>query len=157
MRKLIMGCTVAAFIILCGRSVAEPPAIAAAARAESPRPPIERGLASWYGEERQGNLTASGEVFDMNGLTAAHRSLPLGTRVRVTNSKNHKSVTLRINDRGPGIPGRLIDVSLAAARNLGFLRAGLTPVELEVVGLPKPKVLNSLRRATPTPVLPPAR
>jgi rare lipoprotein A len=153
MRKLIMGCTVAAFIILSGRSVAEPPATRVSVLAGSPRPPIERGLASWYGEERQGNLTANGEVFDMNGLTAAHRSLPLGTRVKVTNSKNRRSVTLRINDRGPGIPGRLIDVSRAAARNLGFLRAGLTPVELEVVGLPKPKVLNSLRHAASTPVL----
>jgi rare lipoprotein A len=152
MRKLIMGCTVAAFIILSGRSVAEPPAIAASVRAESPLPPVERGLASWYGEKHQGRLTADGEVFDMKGLTAAHRVLPMGARVRVTNLKNRKSVTLRINDRGPGIRGRVIDVSRAAARNLGFLRAGLTPVELEVVSLPKPRVLNSLRHSTPTPV-----
>jgi rare lipoprotein A len=153
MRKLIMGCTVAAFIILSGRSVAEPPTIGMSVRAESPRPPIERGPASWYGEERQGNFTANGELFDMNGLTAAHRDLPMGTRVRVTNLKNLKSVALRINDRGPGIAGRLIDVSMAAARDLGFLNSGLTPVQVEVISLSKPKALNSLRAPTPTDVL----
>jgi rare lipoprotein A len=153
MRKLVMGCAVAALVVLSGRSVAEPPAVAASVRAESPRPPIERGLASWYGEERHGNLTANGEVFDMNGPTAAHRDLPMGTKVRVTNLKNRRSATLRVNDRGPGIAGRVIDVSMAAASSLGFLNSGLAPVEVEVVGLPKPKALNSLRRPPPAPVL----
>jgi rare lipoprotein A len=100
---------------------------------------METGLASWYGEERDGNLTANGEVFDMNGLTAAHRALPMGTKVKVTNVKNRRSATLRINDRGPGIDGRLIDVSMAAARGLGFLNSGLAPVQVEVVSLPKPR------------------
>jgi len=157
MRKLVISCAVAALVVLSSRSVAEPPSIAVSVRAESRRLPTERGLASWYGEERQGNLTANGELFDMNGLTAAHRVLPMGARVRVTNLKNRKLVTLRINDRGPGIAGRLIDVSMAAARDLGFLNAGLTPVEVEVVGLPKPKALNSRRITTPAPVLLPHR
>jgi rare lipoprotein A len=73
----------------------------------------------------------------MNRFTAAHRELPLGTTVRVTNLVNLKSIVLRVNDRGPGIDGRLIDVSWAAAKKLGFLNAGLTPVEVEVVSYPK--------------------
>jgi rare lipoprotein A len=80
----------------------------------------------------------------MNRLTAAHRELPLGTTVRVTNLLNLKSIVLRINDRGPGIDGRLIDVSWAAAKKLDFLNSGLTPVEVEVVSYPK----SCLRRGT---------
>jgi rare lipoprotein A len=97
---------------------------------------VEVGVASWYGEDFHGNPTANGEVYDMNGLTAAHRELPMGTRVRITNLLNRKSVTVRINDRGPAIPGRMIDVSMAAAKNLGFLRAGLAPVQMEIVKTP---------------------
>jgi len=134
-----MGCAVVVLVVLSGRSVAVPPAVAASVRVESPRPPMETGLASWYGEERDGNLTANGEVFDMNGLTAAHRALPMGTKVKVTNLKNRRSATLRINDRGPGIDGRLVDVSMAAARGLGFLNSGLALVQVEVVSLPKPR------------------
>jgi len=97
----------------------------------------EVGLASWYGIERQGKPTASGELFDKDGLTAAHRKLPLGTTVRVTNLKNLESTVLKINDRGPGIRGRVIDVSWAAAKQLGFLDAGLTRVEIEVISPPQ--------------------
>ena len=96
----------------------------------------EVGLASWYGIERQGKPTASGELFDKDGLTAAHRKLPLGTTVRVTNLKNLESTLLKINDRGPGIPGRVIDVSWAAAKELGFVEAGLAHVEIDVVSYP---------------------
>jgi rare lipoprotein A len=73
----------------------------------------------------------------MNGLTAAHRDLPMGARVKVTNLVNKRSITLRVNDRGPGIKSRVIDVSMAAAKSLGFLRAGVVPVQVEVVSLPK--------------------
>ena len=96
----------------------------------------EIGEASWYGEEFEGSATASGEAFDSNGLTAAHRSLPFGTTVRVTNLSNSKNVLLRINDRGPYIGGRTIDVSWNAAKRLGFVDSGTTPVRVEVVARP---------------------
>lgn len=135
MRKLVMGCTVAGLIALSPKSEAKLSAIAFSAPLvlRTPQAKYEYGVASWYGEERAGRPTASGELFDMKGLTAAHRGLPLGTRVKVTNLTNHQTILLRVNDRGPNIPGRLIDVSWAAAKRLGFLATGLTPVEVEVV------------------------
>jgi rare lipoprotein A len=151
MRKLVIGCAVALVVVLSGRSGAEPPACVLTMATVSPQSSNESGLASWYGEERQGKLTANGEVFDMNGLTAAHRELPMGTKVKVTNLKNKRSVVLRINDRGPGIAGRVIDVSMAAAKSLGFLRSGVVPVEVEVVSLPKPRALTAARRPTSAP------
>lgn len=137
MRKLVIGCAVSALIVLSPRSEARPPAAAALATM-SVMPKTEIGLASWYGDELNGNLTADGEIFDMYALTAAHREFPIGTRVKVRNLLNNRSVTVRINDRGPNIAGRLIDVSMAGARTLGFLRAGIVPVELEVVRNPGP-------------------
>jgi rare lipoprotein A len=132
-----MGCAVAGLLALSPTSEARLPK-------QEPLPPIfqklptERvGVASWYGKERQGKETYSGEPFDMNKLTAAHRTLPLGTRVRVTNLANLKTTVVRINDRGPGIEGRIIDVSWAAAKQLGFVGEGLTRVEIEVVKPPK--------------------
>jgi len=95
------------------------------------------GVASWYGQEFQGNTTASGEIFDSNAFTAAHLTLPFGTTIRVTNLKNNKNILLRVNDRGPHIGRRLIDVSWAAARRLGFVHSGTTPVRVEVVTYPK--------------------
>ncbi len=86
------------------------------------------GLASWYGPGFHGRKTASGEAFNAGALTAAHRSLPFGTRVRVVNKKNGRSVVVRINDRGPYAHGRVIDLSRAAARAIGI--AGVTPVSL---------------------------
>lgn len=91
------------------------------------------GRASWYGEELQGQQTASGEDFDMNKLTCAHRSLPLGSLVRVTNLRNHKSVVVRVNDRGPMPQNRVVDLSYAAARFLGFSSRGTAPVRLDLV------------------------
>jgi rare lipoprotein A len=91
------------------------------------------GTASWYGRHWQGRKTASGTRFDPGRLTAAHRSLPLNTRVRVTNLENAKSVTVLINDRGPYVRGRVIDLSKAAARRLGMLKDGLAPVRIEVM------------------------
>jgi rare lipoprotein A len=92
---------------------------------------LEQGTASWYGERFQGLETASGEVFDMNLLTAAHRELPFGTRVKVINLRTGASVSVVINDRGPCIDGRDIDLSMAAARALGMVEEGLAPVLIE--------------------------
>jgi rare lipoprotein A len=90
------------------------------------------GIASWYGAESNRKRTASGESYNMNSLTAAHRSLPLNTVVRVTNLENGKTVLVRINDRGPYDAGRLIDLSARAARNLDMKEAGTARVRLEV-------------------------
>jgi len=87
--------------------------------------------ASYYGGKYHGRLTASGERFNMHAMTAAHRSLPFGTRVRVTNLDNGKSVVVRINDRGPFVRGRVIDLSRAAAKKIGL--TGLAPVRVEVL------------------------
>ena len=94
----------------------------------------ERGIASWYGDDFHGWVTASGEPYDMYGLTAAHRTLPLGTVVRVTNVVNGRHVVIRVNDRGPYVNGRILDVSYAAAKRLGMLRDGISAIQLEVVG-----------------------
>jgi rare lipoprotein A len=93
----------------------------------------EVGRASWYGRLFQGHPTASGENFDMNQLTCAHRSLPLGSLVRVTNLRNHKSVVVRVNDRGPMPENRVIDLSYAAASFLGFSSRGTAPVRLDLI------------------------
>ncbi len=93
--------------------------------------PAQTGIASFYGAGHHGRRTASGERFNKNAMTAAHRSLAFGTRVRVTNLANGRSTVLRINDRGPFIRGRIIDVSTAAARVLGFERAGTARVRIE--------------------------
>jgi rare lipoprotein A len=97
-------------------------------------PPEQRGLASWYGAAHHGRPTSSGEPFDMHALTAAHLTLPLGTRVRVTALSTGRSVEVRINDRGPFVGGRIIDLSEEAARRLGSLNAGVIPVSLRIVG-----------------------
>ncbi|MCC2676107.1 MAG: hypothetical protein K0R58_3054 [Ramlibacter sp.] len=98
-------------------------------RAATPEPPsaassLGSGRASWYGQRFHGRRTASGERFDMNDLTAAHRTLPFGTLVRVRNTANGREVVVRINDRGPWIPGRIIDLSRAAAAALDLLQSG---------------------------------
>jgi rare lipoprotein A len=90
-------------------------------------------LASWYGEPHHGQPTASGEIFDMARLTAAHRTLPLGTRLRVKNLENGRTVRVRVNDRGPYIAGRVLDLSRGAARALGMVERGVVPVELDSV------------------------
>lgn len=95
--------------------------------------PVERGQASWYGPGLHGNTTASGERFNMNAMTAAHRTLPFGTRVRVTRTDNGKSVVVRINDRGPFVDGRIIDLSRRAARKIDMERIGVAPVEVRVL------------------------
>ena len=94
----------------------------------------QSGKASWYGPGFHGKLTASGEVYDESAMTAAHKSLPLGSKARVTNLKNGNSVEVTINDRGPFVPGRIIDLSRAAARALGIVDAGVATVRVELIG-----------------------
>jgi rare lipoprotein A len=96
----------------------------------------EVGLASWYGEPHHGRPTASGEIFDMRRLTAAHRSLPLGTHLHVVNLENGRNVRVRVNDRGPYVAGRVLDLSLEAARALDMVDRGLAPVRFDVITAP---------------------
>jgi rare lipoprotein A len=91
------------------------------------------GFASWYGARHAGRRTASGERFDPDALTAAHRTLPFGSRVRVTNLDNGRSVVVRINDRGPFADGRILDLSEAAARAIGMTASGVARVRLELL------------------------
>lgn len=130
MRRLVLACLL-------------PVALAAgcAHRGVAPSPePVakgwtEKGLASWYGKPYHGRRAASGEIYDMHEMTAAHRTLPFGTRVRVTRRDTGDSVVVRINDRGPFVKGRIIDLSYAAARKIGLDRDGVAPVTLKVVDL----------------------
>src|SRR6266849_757939 len=105
--------------------------------------PYQVGTASWYGREFHGKATASGEPYDMYDFTAAHPTLPIGSWVRVTNLRNGRAVVLRINDRGPSVPGRIIDVSYSAARALEFKARGIQQVRLDVV---QPQTLAMLRQ-----------
>jgi len=94
----------------------------------------ERGIASWYGDDFHGWVTASSEPYDMYAFTAAHHTLPLGTLVRIINVVNGKHVMVRINDRGPYVNGRILDLSYAAAKALGMVGQGVSAIQLEVVG-----------------------
>lgn len=132
------------------RLIASAPPIAEIANRPQPRPEPEpptlqavtpeylqyqiNGMASWYGPGFHGRTSASGEIFDENALTAAHLYLPFGTQVRVTNLDNGNSVVVRINDRGPYTGGRIIDVSAAAAENLGMINSGVAYVRLDILG-----------------------
>lgn len=91
------------------------------------------GIASYYGRKFHGKRTASGEIFDKNAMTAAHHSLPFGTKVKVTNLRNGKAVLVRINDRGPHVRGRMIDLSQAAAKKIGLSQVGTAHVKLQVL------------------------
>ena len=94
---------------------------------------IMNGVSSFYAEDFHGKLTANGEIYDMYGVTAAHKTLPLNTVCRVTNTSNKKSLILRINDRGPYIKGRILDCSYGAAKKLDFINQGTTNVKIEVI------------------------
>ena len=94
---------------------------------------VQKGIASWYGPGFHGRQTASGEIFDQSAMTAAHKQLPFGTRVRVKNLRNGRSIVVRINDRGPFIRGRIIDLSKEGARRLDMVTDGIVPVRIEVV------------------------
>ena len=127
---LVVALTALAWLAGCSRAVMTTPSVPPAAGTE------EVGMASWYGAPHHGRRTASGEVFDMNQLTAAHRTLPFGTRLLVTNRETSQSAEVRVNDRGPFVQGRILDVSYAAARLLGAVGPGLIPVRVRVLSLP---------------------
>ena len=91
------------------------------------------GTASWYGPKFHGRKTANGEIFDMNKISAAHKKFPLGTWLRVTNLKNYRKILVRVNDRGPFVEGRILDLSKKSAENLGFIQGGLTEVKIQVL------------------------
>jgi rare lipoprotein A len=99
---------------------------------------VEEGTASWYGSDFHGRRTSSGETYDMYGMTAAHKTLPLGTYVRVTNLHNGRSVEVRVNDRGPFVRDRVIDLSYTAAKELDMLGPGTAPVKVVALGAPEP-------------------
>ena len=105
--------------------------------------PYQIGKASWYGADFQGKPTASGEPYNMYDLTAAHLELPLGTVVRITNLRNGHNVLVRINDRGPVVPDRIVDVSYSAAKVLGFKSRGIQRVRIDVV---RPQMMAMLHR-----------
>ena len=96
---------------------------------------VQTGIASYYGSKYHGRKTASGEVFDMYGLTAAHKHLPLGSRIEVTNLNNNKKLVVRINDRGPFVKGRILDLSYGAAQELDMIESGTAPVRIKVLEL----------------------
>jgi rare lipoprotein A len=118
----------------------------------------EKGEASWYGEPYNGRRAASGEIFDMEKLTAAHKTLPFQTWITVTNLDNGRHVDVRITDRGPFVDGRILDLSRAAAREIGLLQSGVAPVELRVIRTPEaegPKVSENPEAGAPPTRTPP--
>ena len=137
MKMRAVGITLAVTSTLLACAPPEPsrrdavPAVATDSQARTPA--IERGRVSLYGHAFAGRTTANGEIFDPEGLTIAHRSLPFGTRVRVTNLENQRSVEVVVNDRGPAIRGRIADLSLGAARRIGMVDDGVVDAGLEIV------------------------
>lgn len=126
-RLSLIGAFTVAALLASGASQADLPHV-------QPKPDRmfrQVGIASWYGPGFHGRTTASGETFNQNKLTAAHRRLPLGAEVKVTNLENGRSVTVEINDRGPYIDGRIIDLSKAAARRIGIVEDGIAKVRVE--------------------------
>jgi rare lipoprotein A len=141
-----------------------PPPVVTVVPPPPPLPPLpeqptfmQAGTASWYGGFHHGRKTASGERFDMHAMTAAHRSLKLGTVLRVTNLDNGRTASVRINDRGPYKPGRIIDLSAAAARELGMKQDGLAWVRIETFESDQPADTNSAAAGVTRPVLLPTR
>ena len=122
-----------AFFLLSLSAAAAGPAFGADRVHAAPARPPQTGIASWYGQEHAGRPTASGAAFDPAHLTAAHRKLPLGTRVRVTHVASGRSVVVTINDRGPYVRGRIIDLSHEAAEQLGMVDKGLAKVRLDLM------------------------
>lgn len=120
-----------------GTQSAQPKGMHNSVKASKANRPFEVGVASWYGKWFNGKPTASGEAYDMNELTAAHPTLPLGTWVKVTNLRNRLWVLVRVNDRGPIVPGRIIDLSYSAARMLNMSGRGIAKVRLDVVKAPE--------------------
>ena len=137
----------------CARSITVAPPARAGGPAPSRRPGDEEvGLASWYGPPYHGRRTASGEIYDMYDLTAAHRTLPFGARVLAVNRNTDGSVEVRINDRGPFVEGRIIDLSQAAARAIGGIGPGVIPVLVRVIAVPDPPDVAPPGLRSPSPV-----
>ena len=127
-RRIKISHLLSLFLFLCIAGCASHPRYHA-------RPPFifyQIGYASYYAHKFHGRPTASGEIFDMNGLSAAHRELPLGTVIRVTHLKNGKSIIIPVNDRGPFIEGRILDLSLGAAKKLDMVNEGVAKVKIEI-------------------------
>jgi len=141
-RKILVLSLLAAASLVNAQPASAPataaPTAAPVAAAAAPSTNADSGKIAYYGRKFAGRKTASGERFDPNAMTMAHKSLPFGSLVKVTNPKNGKSVTLRVNDRGPTTPDRVGDVSAAAARKLGMLRAGVIAADMQVVGQAAP-------------------
>jgi rare lipoprotein A len=129
-------------------TTAPAPAVAPVAARSSSTTDVMEGKAAWYGKRFAGRKTASGKIFNPAAMTAAHNTLAFGTKVKVTNTKNNKSVTVTITDRGPSTPGRIIDVSAAAAGKLGFVRAGTADVKLEITAEAPAKKVKVKKAAT---------
>lgn len=127
LRLFLIFAIVSLFLNSCARVTYPPPEV------------IQTGVASWYGPNFHGKTTSNKEIYDMHDLTAAHKSLPFGTYVVVTNLNNGKSVTVRINDRGPFVKGRIIDLSYAAAKAVDMIGTGTAPVKLEILTEISPK------------------
>jgi len=125
-RKVVFFLAVLAAGAACARVPRRP--------ATTPAPAPETGLASWYGPDFHGKRTSNWEIYDMYDMTAAHRTLPFGTQVMVTNLENGRAATVRINDRGPFVGDRIIDLSYAAARVLGMIGPGTVRVRLDILG-----------------------
>lgn len=141
---LVVGLTLSLLAEGCTRTISrkeEPPLAAAASVPARPRT-VQIGRASWYGQAHQGKMTASGEVYNQYDLTAAHPSLPLGSRAVVTNLDNGKTVEVRINDRGPFVKGRVIDLSRGAAQTIGLLKPGTARVRVKTLS---PRKLGGTR------------
>src|SRR5947209_12788542 len=133
-RALIVALGIAIVVSGCGRK--KHVKIKPAPRIEARVGQTEEGIASWYGHPYHGRPAADGEIYDMEKLVAAHRLMPFNTWVRVTNLQNGKAIDVRIIDRGPFVEGRIIDLSKAAARQIGLLGPGIGRVRLEVTGAP---------------------
>jgi len=130
------GCVLGLLLALAGSLFGDTPAYPVNARqvdARQASSKVETGVASFYSTKSHGQQTANGEIFDMHQLTAAHPRLAFGTRVKVTHVENNRSVIVRINDRGPFVKGRVVDLSLAAAEELQMVKAGIAQVKLELV------------------------
>jgi rare lipoprotein A len=140
-RRILLTATLAVFAAGCGKKVkiAKPPKIGSG----------ETGIASWYGYPYHGRRAANGEIYDMEKLTAAHRTYPFDTWVRVKNLSNDRTVDVRIQDRGPFVRGRIIDLSHAAAREIDLLGPGITKVRLTVIPPPKNAVVAAARLPEP--------
>ena len=125
-RAIVAAIAVTSFAWSCSPRTYRPPTQNVIAR--------EEGIASWYGRKFHGRKTANGERYNMYGISAAHRTLPLGTIVRVTHVRNGRKLTVRINDRGPFVDDRIIDLSYGAAKRLGMVKEGVAPVIVDVYG-----------------------